>query len=94
MRTTSPTAAEWIWLLLILATGITFWLGERDAVTSYGTLVVQAMFMLVLFKGWLVADYFMELRHAPSHWRYAVLGWLLFVCLLILLAYWLGTLRH
>lgn len=94
MKTTQSRHAEWVWLLLMLATCITFWLGESGTTLSHGTLAVQIMFALVFVKGWLVADHFMGLRHAPAHWRWSVIGWLLFVCLLILLAYWLGTLKR
>lgn len=91
MKIFSINALDWIWLLLLLATGFTFWLGESGTTSQHGSLAAMLMFAIVIIKGWLVADHFMELRHAPGFWRWGVLGWLLFVCLLILLAYWLAT---
>jgi hypothetical protein len=31
--------------------------------------------LLAVVKAWLIADGFMELRHAPRFWRALVLGW-------------------
>ncbi|MGY2959563.1 hypothetical protein HBO34_24070 [Pseudomonas veronii] len=34
-----------------------------------------AVLLLAVVKAWLIADGFMELRHAPRFWRALVLGW-------------------
>jgi len=79
-----------IWALLLLATAITWWLGESDQVGRGSLLPVLVIFALAVFKGlWVMYD-FMELRHAPAMWRRLLLGWLIAVSSLILLAYWLG----
>lgn len=78
-----------IWLALLLATAITYWLGESGQVGQGGMGPVLAIFALALVKGlWVVYD-FMDLRHAPALWRRLLVGWLLGVTALIVLAYWL-----
>lgn len=79
-----------IWVLLLLATAVTWWLGESRQV-GHGTMTpVLVIYALATFKGlWVMAD-FMDLRHAPALWRRLLVGWLLVVTSLILLAYWLG----
>lgn len=48
---------------------------------SVGTVLLGAsglwlgVLLLAALKAWLIADGFMELRHAPRVWRLAVLGW-------------------
>ncbi|MDY7066928.1 hypothetical protein PsexTeo8_33960 [Pseudomonas extremaustralis] len=48
---------------------------------SIGTVLTGAaglwlvVLLLAVAKGWVIADGFMELRHAPRLWRAAMLGW-------------------
>ena len=79
-----------VWLVLILATGITFWLGQNGPVNALGMGPVLVMFGLAFIKGLLVVEDFMGLRRAPLMWRLLMLGWLGGVTALIVLAYWLG----
>lgn len=50
-------------------------------VLSVGTVLTGAsglwwgVLLLAVVKAWLIADGFMELRHAPGLWRALVLGW-------------------
>ena len=82
--------ANGIWVLLLLATAVTWWLGESGQVGVGGMAPVLVIFCLSFAKGmWVVYD-FMALRHAPALWRRVVLGWLGFVIALILLAYRIG----
>lgn len=79
-----------IWLALLAATGVTYWLGESGNPDEIGAGPVFIMLTLVLLKGlWVIYD-FMELRHAPRLWRILVVGWLGVVTSLIALAYLLG----
>jgi hypothetical protein len=79
-----------IWLALMAATGVTYWLGETGNPDEIGVGPVFIMLALVLAKGlWVIYD-FMELRHAPRLWRLLIVGWLGAVTSLIALAYWLG----
>ena len=75
------------WLLLIIATSITWYLGEVGAA---GTATIAAMLVIAFIKGRLVILDFMELRAAPRLWRLLLEGWLILVSALILLAYWIS----
>ena len=75
------------WLILILATLLTWYLGEVGAA---GTLSIVAMLVIAFVKGRLVILDFMELRGAPLIWRALLEGWLVLVSSLILLAYWIS----
>ncbi len=75
------------WLILLIATGITWYLGEVGAA---GTLAIVAMLAIAFVKGRLVILDFMELRDAPLMWRLLLEGWLILVSSLILLAYWMS----
>lgn len=74
-------------ILLLLATGLTFWLGESGAA---GPAIVASILLLACLKGRLIVLHFMELRDAPLLWRALLEGWLLVVSGAILLAYWLS----
>lgn len=78
------------WIILLVATAITYWLGESGTAGSAGSTAVFAMLGLALIKGRLVIYDFMELRHAPLMWKILLLGWLGFVLGMIVLAYWMG----
>ena len=79
-----------IWLLLLAATGVTFWLGESGLSGTAGMSPVLTMFALAFVKALLVMLDFMELRHAPALWRWLLVGWLVLVTIGIVLAYWIG----
>ena len=75
------------WLVLMIATAITWYLGEVGAA---GTGAIVGMLLIAFVKGRLVILDFMELRQAPPMWRLLLEGWMLLVGSLILLAYWLS----
>ena len=75
------------WLILLVATTITWYLGEVGAA---GTAAIVAMLLIAFVKGRLVILDFMELRTAPTMWRVLLEGWLILVSSLILLAYWIS----
>ena len=84
------TTLNRIWLFLLLATGITYWLGESGQLAGAGMLPVLVIFVLAFVKGlWIIYD-FMDLRHAPALWTRLLVGWLGFVTSMIVLAYWIG----
>lgn len=87
MINTLKNSAHRAWLILIVATGITWYLGEVGAA---GTLAIVAMLAIAFVKGRLVILDFMELREAPLMWRVLLEGWLILVSSLILLAYWIS----
>lgn len=75
------------WIVLMVATLITWYLGEVGAA---GTASIVAMLIIAFIKGRLVILDFMELRNAPRMWRTLLEGWLILVASLILLAYWIS----
>ena len=75
------------WLILMIATGMTWYLGEVGAA---GTWAIVALLVIAFVKGRLVILDFMELRSAPLMWRVLLEGWLIFVSSLILIAYWIS----
>ena len=74
-------------LVLMIATGITWYLGVIGAT---GTPYIIAMLIIAFIKGRLVILDFMELREAPLMWRLLLEAWLILVSSLILLAYWIS----
>ena len=77
------------WLLLLVITGVTFWLGESGS--AVGSMAVALAVLGQAFaKGLVVALDFLELREAPAMWRWLVIGWLVLVLGLVLLAYTMG----
>lgn len=87
MLTALKNPAHRAWLVLIVATGITWYLGEVGAA---GTAAIVTMLVIAFIKGRLVVLDFMELRAAPKLWRFLLEGWLIVVGSLILLAYWIS----
>ena len=87
MSTFFLNLANRAWLVLLVATGATWWLGEVGAA---GTGAILAMLAIVFIKGRLVILDFMELRGAPLMWRLLLEGWLIVVGGLVLLAYWIS----
>lgn len=84
---TLKNPANRAWLILLVATAITWYLGEVGAA---GTASIIAMLAIAFVKGRLVILDFMELRDAPLMWRTLLEGWLILVSSLILLAYWIS----
>ena len=87
MMNVLKNSAHRAWLILMIATGITWYLGEVGAA---GTLAIVTMLLIAFVKGRLVILDFMELREAPRLWRALLEGWLIVVAGLILLAYWIS----
>ncbi len=71
-------------LMLLLATGATWWLGEQGAA---GTTAMLIMFGIAGMKGTLIVLEFMALRCVKVMWPLLLLGWLLVVLAFIALAY-------
>ncbi|WP_214510189.1 cytochrome C oxidase subunit IV family protein [Pseudomonas brassicacearum] len=80
MSTSSVLIACWM-TLAVLSTG-TVALGQ---IATTG-LVSIAILVVAVTKAWLIADGFMELRHAPRLWRRLVLSWAALLAIAISLA--------
>lgn len=79
-----------IWVFMVIATLITFTLGESGLTRMGSAWTVSLMFLLAYAKGIIVILDFMELRHAPTMWRVVLVGWSTITVLGILLAWWIG----
>jgi len=83
----SPHILNLVWVVLMAATGVTWFVGEMHAA---GPKAVAVILAIAGVKGWLVIEDFMALRRVRLLWRAVVLGWLLIVLAVIMLAYWNG----
>jgi hypothetical protein len=83
----SPHLLNVIWLALMVATGLTWYIGKAGQMGSTAVIVIM---LVAALKGWMIIYDFMALRRVRLLWRGAVLGWLFATLSIILLAYWLG----
>lgn len=81
----SARRATWLWLLLILATLITWGFGVSGAA---GKLAMLALAVVSFWKGAVIILDFMALRHASWLWKSVTLGWMIVVWALIAIAYY------
>jgi nitric oxide reductase NorF protein len=70
------------WLGLAVLSFASVQLGSAGATL----LMVCAVLLAALGKAWLIADGFMELRHAPPMWRWLILSWPVVMAAGVLLA--------
>jgi len=87
----NPRTLDIVWAGLLLATLITWLIGEQGAA---GPLTAVILLLLAGLKGWWIIDEFMGLRHAALQWRLIVLLWLILVLITIGLAYFSGLASH
>ena len=85
-KTAALTDATTIaWLILVVATGVGWWLGQTGQATTDGVALATAGVIVVAFiKVWIVAFQFMELRHAPRWLRHAFDAWIIATCVALL----------
>ncbi|WP_127477144.1 cytochrome C oxidase subunit IV family protein [Sulfurivermis fontis] len=76
-----------IWLVLLALTGLTWFIGQKGT-TGLG--IVSFVLAVTLFKSQMVADHFMGLKHVRPFWRGLVFGYLVVVCSLIGVAYYVS----
>lgn len=86
MKTTT-LRMDAVWLLLMLGTAATWWMGESGRA---GPSAVLSILAIAAGKGVLVIREFMALRGVGLWWQVAVIGWLLLVLLINMAAYWKG----
>lgn len=79
-----------IWLALLLATALTWWVGESGTAQRASLASATGVLALATLKGVIIIQDYMELRHAPALWRRLLLGWLWAVVLLV----WAATAWH
>lgn len=83
--------ANIVWLVLVVATSLSYAIAESHSDHSLGSLWVGILFALATVKGWLVIDVFMGMRTAPVFWRSIILVWLFVVSALLSCIYALTT---
>ena len=76
-----------IWISLCALTITTFSIGETGMA---GKGVMLTLLTIAFIKGQIVANYFMDLRHAGWFWRGIVLAYFLVVGVMIAIAYLIG----
>ena len=73
------------WLVLVVATGLGWWLGQAGQGSAQGVRLATAGVIVVAFiKVWIVGFQFMELRYAPRWLRHSFDAWLISVCAALL----------
>lgn len=76
MRLGVPARTTAIWLILILASFLTWWLGTNDSRDQLSDRVMIAAVVVIAFlKAYLVGMEFMEVRGAPVVLRGLLTGW-------------------
>jgi hypothetical protein len=76
MRLGVPARTTAIWLILILASFLTWWLGTNDSRDQLSDRVMIAAVIVIAFlKAYLVGMEFMEVRGAPAVLRGLLTGW-------------------
>ncbi len=82
MKKTDKTTQ--VWLTLILLTLSTYTLGYYN---YSGSLVVLLLLLTAVIKGVLIIREFMELKGVSLLWKVMMYGWLVIICLAIIIAY-------
>ena len=82
-----------IWLVLLLATLVSWWWGSNDTSGSHGATMVTgvALFTIALVKCRLVIRHYMEVKSAPSWLQWTCDAWLLLNFGMVSSFYWLAT---
>lgn len=78
-----------IWLVLILLTISTYALGYFNA---SGITIMLVLVITAFVKGGMIIRDFMELRGVSLLWRIIMYGWLIIVCLSIIIAHLISSL--
>ncbi|MFE9687484.1 cytochrome C oxidase subunit IV family protein [Streptomyces sp. NPDC006285] len=73
------------WLVLIIATGTSWWLGHDGGAHGYGRLMTLIM-VIAFTKAWMVGNYFMQLRETPRLLRWTFSAGCVAVCVAVVSA--------
>ena len=88
-----PASAAW--LLLMLATCLSWWLGQGHGFnapqTSDYRLISSGLILIAFIKVRIVIRYFMEVRQAPLALKLVCDAWVVLVCGTIIYLYWFGS---
>ncbi len=75
-------SASWFWLILLTLASV--FAGD---IFTQAPLFLATVFFIVFLKGQQITDVFMELKHAPSLWRYLLLSYVIVVPAILFLIY-------
>jgi heme/copper-type cytochrome/quinol oxidase subunit 4 len=91
MRSLVVQPVTLVWVVLMLATCLTWWSANGGAVPPVEATAV--VMVIAAFKARLVILHFMNLKGAPHSWRFLFEGWVVVSTAVILGGYWyaLGT---
>jgi hypothetical protein len=88
-----PVSAAW--LLLMLATSLSWWLGQDHALSSGQSsdyrIVSSGLIVIAFIKVRIVIRYFMEVRQAPLVLKLVCDAWVVLVCGAIIYLCWFGS---
>lgn len=73
-----------VWVLLLLATGVTAWITGIEIGRNWAT---STIILVAAIKIALVMAYFMELDSAPIAWQCAFGGWLIMVTTSLIISF-------
>jgi hypothetical protein len=91
VRNLARTSVTPVWLLLVVATAVSWWLGADQGLGAGAHKTSTVLVMTVAFiKVGFVGAFFMELRHAPPFWRLFFGGWCVVFLSFILVFYLAG----
>ncbi|MCY1297076.1 Prokaryotic Cytochrome C oxidase subunit IV [compost metagenome] len=74
------------WVVLLLLTAASVAAGSHGERWAMGLVLGGCV-----AKGWLISEWFMELRGAPRPWRFLLLAWPLLLALLVGMSLWIGV---
>jgi len=90
MRALIRTSVTPVWIILMVATALSWWLGADQGLGSHHRASTVLVMTVAFIKVALVGGFFMELRHAPPAWRAFFGGWCFIFLTLILVFYLAG----
>lgn len=73
-----------IWTVLVALTLVGYWIGE---IGMSGLTALSILLSAAFIKGQLVISYFMEMREAPSSWKWIPTVWMVLVLGAIAITY-------
>ena len=77
-------SAIYVWLFLTVITVASWWMGRSGAVAyQVDELVTYSVLIMAAAKSYFVLNHFMEVRQAPIWLKRTVLGWLVFLFLML-----------
>tara|TARA_R110001592_G_C13180109_1_gene750784 strand:- start:5145 stop:5429 length:285 start_codon:yes stop_codon:yes gene_type:complete len=79
--------ATLIWLALMAATILA---ALMSVFFESGVVLLLVSVVILIFKGQMIIDYFMELRHVSTHWRRLMSAYCIVIGGFVILAYLMG----